>query len=240
MPKFDPSQLKSKKFKPKKRRAWDLLDDERINFSYENETPPKGIDKEQTYNKHMSEPIIGASNSSSSTIDLKKTTTNKEAFPEEWQAIDISEAEDIGFSVNHLSQLFLKKENKLTPDEVQKSLNAFIFDIKENQKSFRTRPINVLMGILKGGSVYTPPKNYEDPIEQAIRENLERRKEAQRARQKLNEELKEIEYQDWRDALKKEQVEEIVGSIKGLKGTFLEKTLKSHFNEESWPMKQLG
>ena len=96
------------------------------------------------------------------------------------------------------------------------------------------------MGVLKNGGTYHQPKNYQDPIEQEIKENLERKKEAQKSRQKLNEELRDVAYQDWRLSLNKKEVEEILGPVKDIKGTFLEKTLKGHFIEEIWPKKQLG
>ena len=53
------------------------------------------------------------------------------------------------------------------------------------------------MGILKGGSPYNPPKNYESDEDRLLREQVEAEREKLEKRQQLQAELKELKYQNW-------------------------------------------
>ena len=53
------------------------------------------------------------------------------------------------------------------------------------------------MGILKGGSSYNPPKNFESDEDRLLREQVEAEKEKLEKRQQLQSELKELKYQNW-------------------------------------------
>ncbi len=103
----------------------------------------------------------------------------------------------IGFTNNHLSQLFTK--NQLTARQVQDSINAFAFDLSENKRAekVKTSPLNLFMGILKRGSEYIAPKNYESDEDRVLREQVESEKEKLETRQKMQAELKELKYQNW-------------------------------------------
>ena len=118
-------------------------------------------------------------------------------FDSDWQNIDITPLASIGFSNNHLSQLFTK--NELTPKQVQESINAFAFDLEENKRGekIKTSPLNLFMGILKGGSPYNPPKNYESDEDRVLREQVESEREKLEKRQQMQAELKELKYQNW-------------------------------------------
>ena len=118
-------------------------------------------------------------------------------FDSDWQNIDITPLATIGFTNNHLSQIFTK--NELTPKQVQESINAFAFDLEENKRGekIKTSPLNLFMGILKGGSPYNPPKNYESDEDRVLREQVEAERERLEARQQMQSELKELKYQNW-------------------------------------------
>ena len=53
---------------------------------------------------------------------------------------------------------------------IQESINAFAFNLKENNKGkgLKTSPLNYLMGILRSGIPYAPPSNYESPESRAM------------------------------------------------------------------------
>ena len=53
------------------------------------------------------------------------------------------------------------------------------------------------MGILKGGSSYNPPKNYESDEDRVLREQVEAEREKLEKRQQMQSELKELKYQNW-------------------------------------------
>lgn len=152
------------------------------------------------------------SSNSSSFIYKENTTTNDETFnpadvpgqqqlgpqfDSDWQNIDITPLASIGFTNNHLSQIFTK--NELTPKQVQDSINAFAFDLNENQRGekIKTSPLNLFMGILKGGSPYNPPKNYESDEDRLLREQVEAEREKLEKRRQMQAELKELKFQNW-------------------------------------------
>tara|TARA_Y100001935_G_C17303700_1_gene510884 strand:- start:428 stop:2203 length:1776 start_codon:yes stop_codon:yes gene_type:complete len=152
------------------------------------------------------------SSNSSSFIYKENTTTNDEPFnpadvpgqqqlgpqfDSDWQNIDITPLASIGFTNNHLSQIFTK--NELTPKQVQDSINAFAFDLNENQRGekIKTSPLNLFMGILKGGSEYHPPKNFVSEEDRILKEQVEAEREKFEKRQQMQSELKEIKYQNW-------------------------------------------
>ena len=118
-------------------------------------------------------------------------------FDNDWQNIDISPLQSIGFTNHHLSQLFTK--NMLTPKQVQDSINAFAFDLYENKRGekIKTSPLNLFMGILKGGNEYNPPKNFESEEDRILREQVEAEREKLEKRQQMQSELKELKYKNW-------------------------------------------
>ena len=167
----------------------------------------------QTFNKPILETVTTPPSSSISFNNINKELTTNEypfnpadvpgqqqlgpQFDSDWQTIDITPLASIGFSNNHLSQLFTK--NELTPKQVQESINAFAFDLEENKRGekIKTSPLNLFMGILKGGSPYNPPKNYESDEDRLLREQVEAEREKLEKRQQMQYELKELKYQNW-------------------------------------------
>ena len=53
--------------------------------------------------------------------------------------------------------------NEFTPKQVEDSINAFAFELEENKRGekLKTSPLNLFIGILKGGNEHYLPKNYE-------------------------------------------------------------------------------
>lgn len=188
------------------------------------------------------------SSSISSFIYKENTTTNEQPFnpadvpgqqhlgPQfdtDWQNIDITPLASIGFTNNHLSQIFTK--NELTPKQVQDSINAFAFDLEENKRGekIKTSPLNLFMGILKGGNPYNPPKNYESDEDRVLREQVEAEREKLEKRRQMQSELNELKYQNWLLDLTIEKKLEILDVPQGFFDKMpveaIQEGLKKHF-----------
>jgi hypothetical protein len=151
-----------------------------------------------------------SSSSSNYVLEDFKTTTTGETktvgyavlqLRKEWLEIDFSSLAEIHFSVTQLSQI--AQLGKLTPTEVQDSIDAFAFDLKKNQRTngLKTSPLNFFMGILRRGMPYTPPENYESPQDEARRKYLESKRAQLSRRQAMEKEIVELEFQEWKGTL---------------------------------------
>lgn len=192
------------------------------------------------------------SSSSGSIINNKTTTTgtnNNSAIPhnflsEEWIKIDIEPLSTIGFTQTHLSQI--ASQNKLQPQIVQESINAFAFDLIQNNraKTIKGDPINFFMGILRNGKPYAPPSNYESPEDKAMRIYLERMREIERKRTEGEKEAFNLAFNDWFLKLSPEQKREFLPlqmrrNVNLETSKLLENTAKRHFEKEIWELKKL-
>jgi len=171
----------------------------------------------------------------SSSNKIINTTTS--SLPEEWERIDFSLLDVIGFSKTQLSQLFEKQSN--TPEIVAESLKHFAFALDNNPKvKAYPEPLNVLMGVLrKGGSWFE--KNYISPKEKALSELLEQKKQETERIQKLEKDLMEEEFKSWMIKLSQEEKVQILNGTprnKLLSGTIAEKAergnLFQHFMDK--------
>ena len=203
-----------------KYRITDSVYQEILHCETDNKRITNGI---QTDNKWLSKPITQPITSipSSSSIyvleDLKKTTTtgpeNKTEtvgshpfqLEPDWLKIDYSVLSEIHFGQPQLSQLAQLK--KLTPIEIQDSIDAFAFDLRNNRKAegLKTQPLNFFMGILRKGMPYTPPENYESPETEARRKYLEAKQAQKVRRHHIEMEIFELEFEEWRMSLTPDQ-----------------------------------
>ena len=191
----------------------------------------------QTGNKVEAQPATEPATrlSSSSSIYNNKTTTIE--LPKEWIEIDISSLEDIGFSQNHLIQLF--KIETFTTQSVKDSIEHFAFDLKNNNKlrEIKTNPLSYFMGILKRSGIYTAPENYESPRDRAMRLYLAKQKEIKQKRETMENELFDLAFSDWEAKLGEEERSHIIPEeVKKMKfrGASLS-ALKEYFRESMWP-----
>ena len=156
-------------------------------------------------------------------------------FDPEWQQIDISALDKIGFTNNHLSQIFIKGE--LTPNQVQESINAFAFDLDYNDraKTIKTKPLNLFMGILKKGQEYSAPENYESDIDREIRIMKERSK----TRQAKLEEYKQLSFSEWVATKNVEERKQFLNledeAFQLMPPQAIKTSLRAHFDEKVWP-----
>lgn len=162
----------------------------------------------------------------------------KNFLPEEWASIDFFPLENIHFSINHIEQLY--KQNKLTAQQVQESLYAFDFDLKENGKgkSLRVGPLNYFMGILKNGMPYAPPQNYENPLEKALKSYISSNENRVQKQQELEKKALEIAFNAWEKKLSDVDILSICegNSFANDPNSMLRKgALISYFQKQIWP-----
>ncbi|MEI8055604.1 MAG: hypothetical protein WCH10_06425 [bacterium] len=205
---------------------------------------------QQSDNKVVTQPTTQpTTNLSSSSGNIFNTTTTsdsqKQPQPQismEWQNLDIEPLSEIGFSKKHLNQI--ASQLKLSPKEVQDSIYAFAFDLKENgkRKEINKDPISFFMGVLRSGGSYLPPSNYESPQECHRRLYAERMREIEDRNAAIEKETLDLAFRDWFRKLTDEQRKEFLPemfrrNITGAKlenSKILESSARSHFEKELW------
>lgn len=185
------------------------------------------------------EPKREPRNNSSSNYNTSITTnlsSNENGLLTEWQEIDISSLENIGFSKAHLIQIV--KFGLLDPEIVQDSINAFAFDIEVNGKAqkLRTTPLNYFMGIMKNGMPYAPPENYETSEERALKIYIEKKKIEQKRKEELEKEAFNLSFSDWVHTLTEEEVCKIIpkANYREKGSPFRTASLELHFRDNLW------
>jgi hypothetical protein len=167
----------------------------------------------------------------------KETTTTGESidhqFDSEWESINIEPLKDINFYNHHVEQI--RRNEWLTPQQLQDSIHAFAFDLKENNIGSRLKgaPINFFMGIMRKKEPYIPPTNYEDPQTRSLKTYLERKRQEEKKKEELEKEIFLLAYKEWENTLTDEDIVKIIpeaqyreqGSI--LRQSSLEKYFKS-------------
>lgn len=192
------------------------------------------INNESTFNKSKINNQVKLANDMNISIP--------EELPLEWQNINIDLLKDIGFSENHLKQLYYKKLS--TPDIIEESIKHFSFALTNNPKVKQYHdPINVLIGVLRKGQAWVE-SNYKSPQEIALSELLSRKKVEQDRLIALEKEAYEIAFTDWQIKLTSEETEKIIPN----KVNIVDKSeamipkkvrLKLFFEKNIWPkMKQ--
>jgi hypothetical protein len=206
-----------------------------------------GTNREQTGNKLGAQPgtQLGTSpSSSSSVLDSKslKTTTTEAEFTDKkdqqysaWNSVDPSPLAEFGFTQSHVIQL--ARDGKLSVEEVQDSIHFFAFDLKRNGKGKEIKgpPVSFFMGILRKGVPYAPPSNFENPEEAARRLYVESKRRLKERRESQVQEIKELEFSEWRNELTREAINGIVPEVSRSFPKLSESALKAHFDENVWP-----
>lgn len=182
--------------------------------------------------------------SSSSLLDSKnlKTTTTEAEFADKkdqqysaWNSVDPSPLAEFGFTQSHVIQL--ARDGKLSVEEVQDSIHFFAFDLKRNGKGKEIKgpPVSFFMGILRKGVPYAPPSNFESPEEAARRLYVESKRRLKERRESQEQEIKELEFSEWRNELTREAINGIVPEVSRSFPKLSESALKAHFDENVWP-----
>ncbi|MBV9576009.1 MAG: hypothetical protein JO149_05255 [Gammaproteobacteria bacterium] len=134
----------------------------------------------------------------------KNTTT---VLPEEWKKINFLPLESIGFSEQHLLDIYTT--NLCEPAIVQESIYHFAFGLEEGRHKQYDSPLKVFIGRLRKGNAWIE-SNYESPKEKALRELLERKKAEKEKRDAMIKELVDIEFPAWRKKLTQDEIKQIV------------------------------
>ena len=129
------------------------------------------------------------------------------ALPDEWKKINFSPLESIGFTEQHLLDIF--SANILDATVVQESIHHFAFGLEEGRHKQYSDPLKVFIGRVRKGSAWIE-SNYESPKDRALKALYERKKAEKEKRDAMINEFIEIDFPEWRKKLSKEEIKEIV------------------------------
>jgi predicted transcriptional regulator len=177
----------------------------------------------------------GTNPSYSSSIII--TTTN---LPEDWKNINFESLKDYGFNEKHILQI--SKLDAVTPEELQNSINHFVFDLQENgkEKEIKKSPLAFFMGIIRGQGIYVAPKNYESLQDRKLRLKVEQEKQSKERREKLEDELFGIEFEKWHSKMSDAEIEQLtpdaIKTTKVAKEAQILSFLKGNFRKNHWDL----
>lgn len=160
--------------------------------------------------------------SSSSSININTTT-------EESPSINLKPLETINFSKHHLKQI--RDQKILSDDEIQKSIEAFSFDLTKGHLGKVRSPLNFFMKIVKNGSPYVSD-HYQDPEELFLKEKLEKARKEKIDKEKRKEEYLDLKFNEWLEKQEKDELKELVPVIGEYLGQFHRANLKEYFQQE--------
>jgi hypothetical protein len=190
--------------------------------------------------KQTTQRTTNVSSSSSSLRSIEELLTTSDPTSSEldsaWQSIECSPLSEVRFGPAQVAQI--ARAGLLTPEQLQDSINAFAFDLAENQKAKNISgvPLNYFMGILRKGP-YAPPVNYESLEDRQQRLYLEAKEQQRKQRQERDARLESLEYEEWAEKLSPQQRAELVPPTDfakpGSQGHNVQ--LKQYFREHVWP-----
>ena len=143
-----------------------------------------------------------------------------------------------GFSKNIVKQV--QNGNLMSVDDLQKSLDAFAFDILEN-KLLETkkinRPVAYFMSILRKGNSYLPPNNFMSDEDKAIDDLIQKKERELQIIKEREKRLFRAEFELWFNELTEEQCKDRKFYLPGTKylGDIHMANLKSYFETHFWP-----
>ncbi len=177
----------------------------------------------------------GTITSSSSSVNLNKknTTTTKVRtkyeLPQEWQALNLTNLDEIGFRNGQLLQIY----NAGTSfDIVSESLEALRHDVLRKKIPLSIRnPLGMVMKLLRVQKepYHSFDKDYVNEADKAILEMMKIKKEKALKIQIEREELQKIEFENWKMTLNREAKKKIVGGIVQEGGVAEETFLKNYY-----------
>jgi len=177
----------------------------------------------QTVHKADTKGYTQPDTSTSSSSNNINTTT------EESISIDLKPLESIHFSKHHLKQI--QDQKILSNEEIQKSIEAFSFDLKNNRLEKVRSPLNFFMKIVKNGSPYVSD-HYKDPEDELLKEKLERARREKTEKERMKEELLELKFNEWLEKQEKDELKGLVPVIGEYLGQFHRANLKEYFQQE--------
>ncbi len=176
----------------------------------------------------------------STNIFSENAGTGNKGLPNEWNDIDIEPLEDIGFTKEHIMQLF--KLDNLDPGVIQNSIYHFAHDIQYNNKKVeikKTSPLGYFMGILRKTGLYTAPNNYESPKARQMRIYYEQQKAEEEKIKAIEDKLIDIHFKEWENHLNDDEKKTLLpeevrsSAYQAIRTSYLRK----YFVKEIWPKK---
>ena len=158
--------------------------------------------------------------SSSYNNSIKETTTiekkeevipNSNGLPDEWEKINFELLAPLGFSKNHLFDIY--EANTNTPEAVQESLNHYAWGIEHNSEKYKKykNHLTVLIGRLRKGKIWTE-SGYESPKTLALKQLIALREKEKKQQNEMIKQLVELEFPQWEKGLSEEEIRQIVPS----------------------------
>jgi len=169
---------------------------------------------------------LGFNNSIYSSNNKNNITTA--ALPDDWKKINYSPLESIGFSEQHLLDVFAA--SIFDASVVQESIYHFAFGLEEGRHKQYDDPLKVFIGRLRKGNAWIE-SNYESPKDKALKELFKRKKAEKEKRDAMINELIEIEFPDWRKKLTQDEIKQIVPAetLKVNLGPAITSALRTYF-----------
>jgi predicted transcriptional regulator len=178
-------------------------------------------------------------------------------IPENWQGIDLSSLEAIGFNQSHLVQICRTYEKNptltLSPEMIQSSIDAMAFDLKYNKEklNFQKSPAVVLLSLLKKAQPYNSvtPDKCVSPVQDALNKHNQMLLAQRTKEQQLLQQIKDTEFSVWIEELPEEELlllcpeKEIPLKnseklFKTVRKKMAKEKAKDYFDAEIWPNKK--
>ena len=190
-----------------------------------------GIENQMEIKRESNNNLIGIENRIS--VGKKK----KFLLPE-WENINFSPLEDIGFNYNHLSDIH---ETGLADHQmVQDSILHFAFGIEYEPVKYKQYDdlLNVFIGRLRKGKPWYEP-NYRSPQELAQQMFLENKKTEIERKKLLEEDAFKVAFIEWQQSLRPDELDKIAPA-KREAGVIMPQSAKLslYFKEKIWPEKK--
>lgn len=166
--------------------------------------------------------------------------SESQALPQEWQDIDFTGVEEIGFGLPQIRQMYNKNVN--TPETIQASINHFSFVLQNKPEALNKykNKLATFMSVLQKGGAWVD-NDYMSPQEIAFQKLAEQKKARIEKLKKLEEEFLTNEFDLWISNLTEEEKNKIIpNDIKNAafaKDTQKNLALKNYFKNNLWQNK---
>lgn len=171
---------------------------------------------------------------------LKTRVNDNPILPKEWQEIDCTNLEEIGFGFPQIRQIYNKQVN--TPEIIQTSINHFAFAIQHKPGTLQKykNKLATFMSVLQKGGAWVE-HDYMSPKDIALAKLVKQRKYRIEKLNQLEEELFSNAFELWTSSLTEEERDEIIpDSVKKApfaKGIQIDIALKNYFKKYLWKSK---
>lgn len=163
---------------------------------------------------------------------------NSSILPPEWEELNISPLEDIGFKYTHLMDIY--EPGLADLQMVQESIMHFAYGLEHEGAKYKQYSdlLNVLIGRLRKGKPWYE-QNYRSPQELAQIKFLENKKAEIERKKTLEEECFKLAFGEWREGLSTLEIEQIAPKKGGTDITPQPAKLSIYFKENVWPEKKI-